>query len=288
MIGLKNSYESINPWEVTEEALNKLFEIEQDMWARWIWEYIKCDSCSKIYSKKMIYGDGWVLELPKAVQLETVSHIERVLFHWKLPSCTCCWGETRHVYERDEYLPEMRKRYDRRESFLTVAKNPDDQIIWFMDAYVSSLDEIYQDEFQQHFSSLLLDEIYQRYWFHPSKKFMTFASLWTDDKNKSLLTILSLIRAFFASMDEKYDEMPWIFESIIGSSTYCIFSLMWADKMKVNKRQEFLLEWTRNDSIQTDILLQSKVVEKYKSRFNVRSRQVVMYSRELEREGVYA
>lgn len=41
--------------KICEQDLLKIHEIEQDMWAEWIWEYLKCDWCWEIFSKKDIY-----------------------------------------------------------------------------------------------------------------------------------------------------------------------------------------------------------------------------------------
>lgn len=266
--------ETKNVWK---DLLEKLFEIEQDMWARGIWEYLNCRKCHKIFSKSDMYDAQKVMWLDSDVRLETVMQIERVL--WWVPFSPCCHTEMKHVYEKEIYISDMKKRYMRKESFLTLAKKNQWEVIGFMDWYVASLEEIFDEELRFHFSRDTLYEIMKEFWLDRKQKLLTVSSIWTDDKNKSLLTIFKLLKSFFDWLDDSYDDLSGLVESIVWSTTYCIFNIMWAQKFYMPSKPSLLLPTTVNTDFETDILFQENVVKSYKQAFNIRLRDVAIYSR---------
>jgi len=262
---------------IPDSLIQTIFEIEQDMWARWIWEYLNCDDCNEILSKSDVYSKEWGIVLPEDIKYETVMNIEKYL--WTIPNCTCCGWNTAHVYDYDSYWPEIQARYSKTDSFLSLSNDDNWKVVWFMDGYIASLEEIFEWEFSYHFSPKLLDMIWEKYKKHRKERLLTVSSIWTDDKNKSLSRVFELLRSFFAQFDESYDEMWVIVESIIWSTTYCIFDLMWADKMQVGNENWVILKWTQNLKFSTDILFQSWAIAKYRDCFNLRARDIVMHSR---------
>ena len=268
-----------NPSQISESTLMRIFEIEQDMWARWIWEYLQCTNCDEIFSKDDMFWKKWYAIFPTALQKETVMAIEKYLGGRTL-QCKCCGWDTKHIYDIDTYLDEIRWRYNMEDSYLSVARNRDGEVIGFMDWYIATLDEIFENEFKYHFSPNLLDMLYEKYKAHRQRRMLTVSSIWTDDKNKSLITVFALLREFFSQFDNTYDETAWIVESIIGSSTYSILNIMWAQQARVGQKKWLILEWTQNPKFTTDILFQEGVIGAYKNHFNIRARDVVLYSRQ--------
>jgi len=271
------TYTSLDTHNIPQEVLDRIFEIEQDMWARWIGEYVECSTCDIIYSKEQVYGQSWIHPLSQQCVRETVMEIERQLGH--SPKCLWCGWKMTHIYDYNSYIEQIQERYGREDAFLTVAYNSEDQIVWFMDWYIASLEEIFRNEFSFHFTEGLLEEIMCRYKLHRSQKLMTFSSLGTDDKNKSLFLIFSLIRQYFDSIPDDIDNISWLFESIIGSSTYGIFSIMWATKMELQTEKKFIIPWVMNEYVETDILFQENIVWRYRTWFNIRVRDVLRYLR---------
>jgi hypothetical protein len=66
-----------------------------------------------------------------------------------------------------------------------------------MDGYMATLEEVFENELRFHFTDDLLDQICEAYELHRSTKILTFSSIGTDDRNKSLQLIFSLIKKFF-------------------------------------------------------------------------------------------
>jgi hypothetical protein len=247
------------------------------MWARGIGEYVSCKSCEKIFSKDEVYGEWAEIPLSNNLQLETVLHIEKIL--WWLPNCKCCGWPTKHVYEADEYIADIYRRYNMDQSYLSLAMDDSWEIIWFMDWYIATLEEIFENELKFHFSPNVLDVLYEKYKKHRNDRMLTVSSVWTDDKNKSLLTVFELLKNFFENFDDSQDDTSWVVESIIWSSTYCIFNIMWASRLDTHEQKGLILPGTQNPKFKTDILIQNWVIWKYKRDFNIRVREVATYSR---------
>lgn len=285
IIGAKTSpisFQSVETSSLSWESLDRIFEIEQDMWARGIGEYIRCISCETMYSKADIFWNHGSIKIPDSIRLDTVMQIEK--FFWgNTPLCICCGWETRHVYEKQQYMWAIERRYNRNESFLTLAYGRDKEIIGFMDGYLTTLWEIFQEELRFHYSEKILDELEQRYLIQRDQKLLTFSSIGTDDRNKSLITIFGLLQTFFRNMDSQYNHTLSIFESIIGSSTYCIFNIMGARPIQAHKNPDFLLPGSQNHKYPTDILLHFDMVSDYKEKFTIRVRDIVQYSRDFHK-----
>lgn len=267
-------------WLNSSDALfDTIFDIEQDMWARWIGEYLTCKSCDTIYSKDDIYWEKWIATIPLIQRKNTVAEIEQVL--GAIPDCPCCEIPLDHIFHYDSYIWEIKNRHAWNNSFLSLSRDDTWKIVWFMDWYIATLEEIFMKEFSFHFSPNVLDYIWEKYKKHKSVDMLTVSSIWTDDKNKSLSRVFSLLEDFFSQFDNSYDSMNVIVESIIWSTTYCIFDLMWAEKMHLQSRPELLLPGKINDKFATDILLQTWAIKLYRDTFNLRARDVVCHSRAL-------
>ena len=271
------SFESINTDRITTEMLDRIFEIEQDMWARWIWEYIQCNSCSKVFSKSDIYWKNWLIELPRKIQLETVQEIESIIWINELP-CPCCSWNTTHKYW-ETYVNKILERYAHDNSFLSVLRNWNDEIVGFLDWYIWTLEEIFNNEFQDHFDEKLIDEICEKYKVHRDTQMLTFWWIGAIEKHKSLKVVLSLMKCFLKSIPKKFEKIPWIFESIINTSTYCTFILMWAQKMQINNSNGLLVSNSINPQYPTDILFHDHMPEQYRTSFSISNKDIVNFLR---------
>lgn len=285
MLLSSNCVESVTLPFVTDDFLERIFEIEQDMWARGIWEYLKCWDCSTIYSKKDLYGKWWTVDIDSKIRIKTIKEIEQHL--WGIPhDCWDCGGKLQHVYDRDLYLPEIEARYTTWNAFLTVSRDKEGKIVGFMDGYISSLDDIFTNELKYHFTPDVIDLICEKYKVYRDQKLLTVSSIGTDEENKSLFTTLALLKDFFSQFDNSYDNISGLVESIVWSSTYCIFSIMWAQRLQISKKPNFIIPNSQKQWFKTDILFQRNVIGRYKNNFNVRVRDVVEYSRNQELQAV--
>ncbi len=281
-----NTVQSVSTKELTNSLLDKIFEIEQDMWARWIWEYISCWSCNTVFSKKDVFGDRGLMELPQDIRISTVMEIEKYLKLNDLNPidelvCECWSSEMYHIYDPKVYKPLIGNRYNKEESFLSVAYNQSNEIIGFMDWYIATLEEIYEEELHFHYTEDILTELKSRYQIHRSDRLLTFSSIGTNDKNKSLLTVFALLENFFNELGQQYDDKLAIFESIIWSSTYCIFKIMWWESIDFQDRGWCDTLINRNKNYPTEVILHPNMVADYKNNFRISTKDVLLYSKNL-------
>lgn len=173
MVEKKIYYETLDTSSISPQTLNRIFELEQDMWARGVGEYIKCTACGKVFSKAEIYD----ATEQQALINSTVQEIERILFNGDTPDCRECHAATQHIYSYDTYFDEISHRYSRDQSFLSVARDQTGKIVGFMDAYIDTLEKIFSEEFASHFSPDLLKIIMQEFALNQKQMMLTFSSL---------------------------------------------------------------------------------------------------------------
>lgn len=230
------TFESVKAKNLSIEDVNKIYEIEQDMWAEWIWEYLKCENCWEVYSKNDVFWDI-VLEQ----YLETVSELEKKVWNDKF-DCLCCWNQTKHIWGKD-YIEQIKERYNDKESFLATVRSKTWEIIWFTDAYISDLDTIYKREFEHYYSEIGLDKIRDMIWVILNKsipdRILMHSTTWIESKYSNLNIFFSLILEFYKYLESLwYKDILWICEASIWSTSHSLYHVagarrIWSDKGKL-------------------------------------------------------
>lgn len=245
--------ESVNPKELTNNDLIQIAEVEKDMWAYGIWEYVRCNNCWEIHSKNDIYG-----HLEHKIKIESVSKIEDILGMDTI-KCTKCDWNTDFVYDIDNNLNDIKERYFKSDSYLSIAKNNDSKIVWFCDGYIDNIETIYDRFFDFYYPDLWLE------WLKSALKkeldknipneLLVWTAVWTEEKYKSFYLFYNLMKSFFYSI-EKLDIL-WISDSVIWTNTEWVYSALWAKRLFLNEYN------TANYN--TDIFIHEEVVWKYQN-----------------------
>ena len=255
----------INTDNVSGKDLQKIMEIERDMWAHWLWEYVKCNCCWKIHSKDNIY---WHLE--SEIKLQTVSNIEKII-DWS-SICHSCWWKNENIYKEEEYIEEIKKRYsDPINSYLWVYRDMLWEIRWFFDWYIDTFEKIYENEFENYYSdiweSTLKNIIETKTKTILPEELLVCSALWMEEKNKSFYIIYELMKNFFNSLkDKNIENMVWIAESVLWTNTHSIYHSAWATKVWISNENTInnKIKNTKDDLI-SDIFIHEWIVEDYVS-----------------------
>ncbi len=253
----------VDPQSLTTKDLHQIFELEQDMWSRdeWLWEYLSCNDCNKIYSKQDIYNKSTFRDY-----VLTVAEIEKK--HGKvLPKCSECDGEMQHVLAREEWIEEITERYAQ-QSHLIVMKSWED-LIWFMDGYIGSYDRIYEQEFSQHYGKIWKNNIAQLIentieWNMPDEMF-SCCSMWTREGNMNLIQIYRLLQWFFVNFPALYDQILGISEVRSGGSLDKMYSKLWSQDIGV---KEYENQITCSETYDSRIFVQKSLWSTYKKAFS--------------------
>lgn len=264
-----NNIESIDTSLISDWDLNKIYEIEKDMWAReeWIWEYIICKNCQKISSKEDIF---W--HLSNEIFLLTVSKIEETLWIDGVTCKNCNSTQTDFLFW-NEYIDEIRKRYQESESYLTVYRDKKKEIRWFVDWYIDNFTTIYQREFEYYYSIFgennLKKIIEEKIWGELPEKIFCCTALWTESKYKNIITILNLIKSFYNSIDKEHNGILWIAESRFQWLIHILYLLFWTIPA-------WVWEWVNhNKSIKSDIFITPETVNAHKTFLSRPTREII-------------
>ena len=232
--------ESIDPKTIINKDLEKIAEIEQDMWAREdsIWEYVKCTSCNHIDSKEDIF---W--SLSKDLKILTVWKIEEILELDHI-NCSKCGNHSETIYDRNKYIEEIRERYKIKKSVLSIIRDWDWEIRWFFDWYKSNFFDIFVNEFLKYYWDLSLNEIFtildNKFSIDFSDDFFVSTALWMEEKYINFFTLYWLMKEFYWTVNKQYWDIDWFYESKLWTNTHAIYELTWAKKIWITENIDFL------------------------------------------------
>lgn len=254
--------ESVNPRSLSKIDLEKIVEIEQDMWARedWLWEYMKCESCLKIHSKEDIF---W--HLSNDIKIQTVKKIEEIIDFDKV--CSYCNWKIESIYDRNEYIESIRDRYfNSIESFLTVYRDDNWEIRWFMDWYIDSFEKIYEREFSTYYSNFWVSGIKkiinENLFLNIPDEILVCTSLWFENKYKNFFDLYEVMKIFFLWIYKKrWWNVFWIAESVLWTNTHSIYYSLWAKEIWLSKFNNLLLN--KNSNKYTDLFIHPWITGDY-------------------------
>ena len=229
-VGKKWYIESIHTQQISSDEIQKIYEIEQDMWAHGLGSYIWCDDCETISSKADVFWD-----LEKSIAIQTVSHIESVLWGW-IPHCPNCSSDATHHIFGEQYRDEdIIPRYEFEKSFLTVYKDTAWEIRWFINAYIADFDTIYTKEFEPFYGAATKEsvgsEIFQRFQHSMPKEMISMNNLWAEQNHVSPMLLYYLVTAIAESMSRDFSDTPWIYDSILWNITHGMYHIFWGTRL---------------------------------------------------------
>jgi len=259
---------SVNTLDLLDSELLSISQVQKDMWAYWLGEYVRCKCCSKIHSKNDIF---W--HLSSEIRRESVTKLEEI-YLWDSINCkTCNSIDTEFIYDIDKSISFFREKY-KQEAFLVLGYNYNWDIIWFMDWYFAYLIDIYNLEINYHYPNLSIDVFEELIknklntlvlW-----KFLSLSSIWTYEKNISYPLIYELIRKFFKIVSEK-KGIPWIIELDKRNSIYQIYKIMWSLSLWINSNNSV----NTNKNYESDLCIFVDPIDTFNANFDMPFKQFI-------------
>jgi len=248
--------ESVDTDNISGSDLQKIAEIEKDMWSHWLWEYVECQNCWMISSKKDIFWN-----LSKDIYLKTVSEIESILLLDSI-RCTNCWEYTEYIYDENKYIEKIRDRYKNSiKAFLVVFRDEYWEIKWFTDWYIDGFDNIYKREFEKYYSLVwkdkILDKINENIWFIPDN-FLLCSAIWLHWKNTGDFVLNYLMHMFYLEVSKYNIWVIWLFEASLWSKMQKYYSNLWCRELWFSDYVGNIHEGNRSD-----IFVHSNIVEAF-------------------------
>lgn len=286
---IKNvAFESVNTDKLSENEIIQISNVEKDMWAYWIWEYVKCNNCWSIHSKNDIY---WHLE--NHIKTESVTTIEKILWLDSI-KCKKCNNDTEFIYDEKTNIKSIKDRlFNSDKSYISIMRNFNNwDIYWFMDWYIDTFKNIYDREFKEHYANIWSDKIINRVeskiWYIP-EKFLSFSSMWTFQKYVSFYNVFNLIKFFFNWIEDNKKNLLWITELDTWSNLHWFHHSMWIQKLWITDNFEDInLLSNLNSSYNTDLYIQPMVVKTYKEWYNLWVKDFIKKNKKVMKEVLVA
>ncbi len=261
--------ETIIPENISSQDIVRIRQIEQDAWAHGIEEYLMCRWCGNVVWKDSLY---W--KLPRCVQKRTVSRIEDLLWSPK-SQCWSCGQEMAPIYG-EEYLREIQDRYINSKSYVSVLRDHEAVIQWFIDAYVDDFSTIYRREFSSYYGSVASEEemklhIEKTLWREMPDKLLFWTSVALNERYRNLANIYRLLRIFFMSMDIR-DEYTCLSEARVWTNISQIYLKMWAKACQISElTQLWWMQW-KALGVDNEIYLQDDIIALYRKKLQMSKR----------------
>lgn len=253
---------------ISEKQLIEIWKVQKDMWAFWLWEYVKCNCCNKIHSKNDIF---W--HLSDEIRRESVTKLEWI-YLWDSINCkTCNSTNTEFIYDVSTNVETFRDRY-KEQAFLVLSYSESWDIVWFCDWYISDFKSIFLKDLSAHYENFSITEIEDKIKDTLSlkelDKMLYFSSLWTYERYLSYWYIYELLRSFFKSIDLNL-QIPWITELDKNNSLYKIYQMMWSTSLWLDKN----LISNISNNYDSDICVFPDPINDFKTKYDVSFRTLV-------------
>ncbi len=260
---------------LSSSELRQIASVEKDMWAYWIWEYIKCEWCWKIHSKKDIF---W--HLGSSINNKSVDYLENK-YLWDSISCNHCNSkDTKFIYEIDSNIENIIDRYKNTvSSYLTVLHDKDFKIKWFCDWYVDNFSSIYRRELSPHYNKELftvLDKNIKKDYLVDiyNNLFFSLSSLWTFQKYSSILNLIKLLNSFSFSVEDDFIELPSITEFDKWSPVQKFSKLLWIKLLDIPKS----IKYNFHSNYNSNLYYLEWSIKKWREVFSQRAMEIVKKS----------
>jgi len=265
---VKNLVRNIDVKKISNNDLSNISKIEKDMWAFWLWEYVKCNCCNKIHSKNDIF---W--HLSSEIRRESVTKLEEI-YLWDSIKCKICNStNTEFIYDIDANIKSIIDRY-KEQAFLVVSYNDLWDIIWFCDWYISDFASIFSKDISSHYWKYnILDiesKIKDTLNLEVLNKLLYFSSLWMYEKYVNYIFIYELLRGFFRSIEVE-DSLIWITELDKNNSLYKIYQMMWSISIWIEKS----LVSNVGINYDSDICVFPDPINDFKTKYDLNFRELV-------------
>lgn len=219
----------IETCHVTQNDIEEIYEVERDMWARGLGEYIKCLDCGRVSGKNDVFNENDLRNLSKMTitQIESILKIDNI-------SCPCCGWDTEFVYPA-EYKDSIRERYQYDTAFLVVFRDVHGKIGGFFDGYVSDFDTVFANELEYYYWAEYKHDIVKRIEGINScplpDTILCPSALGTDQQHQHLSIIYELMKTFYGEVYKKTGVIDGIYESTLWTNTHAMYEVTWARPM---------------------------------------------------------
>ncbi len=274
-----------DPKTLRDEDFQSLNEVTQDMWADGIWEFVQCEECWHMHSKKDIFwhlkSESYSLTVRKLMGDFEVDNIH----------CQVCSWKTKFVYGRGNTDVIKNRLTETQKAFLVIGRNEKDQIVWFEDAYIDTLTGIFNREFETHYRLIWVPEICNRIsqalWYNP-KELLVLSNIWLLDRYRSFQNIFQILSRFSQTMWKDYDSVAGFTEIDEWNSLHKISSSLGGISLGIRQDPNI---WSKITNIwrnyKSDLIVYHGVAAIYKKHFSWSARSLVRLMRDRS-ESVFA
>jgi len=265
--------ESFDPHNLTSDEFQDIHEVNQDMWARGLGEFLECKNCNYIASKADIFLDPkfniWVYQYKQSVK-QIMKDLSCQSF-----DCPHCKNSMVEIYW-SHYLQDIKSRLLDNQSYLTLCKF-NNKIVWYMDFFSTSLENAYERDLKRHYHNIWFEEIKTRVTnilgYIPDEVFC-FTSIWLLENHNSFFSVFQLLNISLQSVPDEYNYRPGITEVSKSTNLHPMYTIMTGKSLGIAEDPTLYPKITNKQNwYLSDIMIFAHPVETFKKNFSIGIRQ---------------
>lgn len=268
---LEISSYKLNDSNTAQQDLQRFYEIEKD-WLAYLYKEAKvCNDCWNIYSKQEVYWHH-----PDWKQLDVSALEKKYGSDFTTPCCNTDskdYREHRQIKAIENRMKNREQSWNNQspvESYCVVLKDQVEWIIWLCYGNVNTLENIYNMELDYHFTrEIFTHEHIKKYsddqlfitisWVFVFQRYMNNPRLWIQILNQ-------LLWSFAETVDDKYLDSIWIFETEVGTATRQINARMWWILCDLHKQPEKY--FVNQRLVNSDLCIHPNATQSYRTLAN--------------------
>lgn len=261
----------MNPKNLSEQDFQEINDVSREMWAnpKSLGEFVQCKSCHTMSSKEDVFG-----KFPDEIKNNTISRIMNLLGWWEhdVLCPKCGWG-TEMIYGSINIRKIQRRLLESTQAFLVLCRNTEGEIVGYEEAYVDSLDAIFEGEFAYHYRDVWVREIARRVHErigHSPRELLVLSSIGFIPEYQSASTLFRLLAQFARILPEdRMDDLPGITEIDRNNGMHKISSRCGAVSLWIS--DDPIERWkvkNTGPNYKSDLIVYKDPIRQYKTQFD--------------------
>ena len=228
-INSQQTYEKYDLDKLNDKDLEIFWRIIQDTWSYYFKEYLSCDTCETVFSKKDIFKTK-----EKNYRNYTIEELE--IKFWFSQKCWCTEWNLTHIWWEDYLISLEKSLTDNIHTTLITCKNSVNEIIWFVYANVDPLEKIYTNDLSYDFrtSDLLKIPLKKRL----NENFLLTTGLSIIERETNKDTAYELLSFLYKCIPLEFQNIPWIIATIYRTPVYKLYEKLWAEDFNLTSKSK--------------------------------------------------
>ncbi|MBX9809448.1 hypothetical protein K2X92_03615 [Candidatus Gracilibacteria bacterium] len=261
--------ESVDPFSLSEKDFMAIQEVNQDMWARGLGEFLECSNCSHISSKYDVFGEGRLGVTIDAYR-KSVKHIMHE-YNCNEFACPHCSHKMDQIYG-EQYIEDIKNRLLGTHSYIALCRFKG-EIVGYMDCFIGSIEDAYEIDWKRHYVNVGVPEIKKRVTDilgYTPEQIYCFTAMGLLEEHNNFYSIFQLLNVASAAIPDSQMNIPGVSELDKNNNLYSIYAKMGGKSLGISDDPSLQSKIVNTqNTYSSDLTFFTKPVVAFKNNFSV-------------------